>query len=180
MLLISSFSEVNIKHNSLVIVDIDETILKYTDTKKDIVNEKWWKSIFNSYYDIHRRYDIADDLAYDQWKELVYKSLPEHTDIDGFNEMIKKVSDTNSEIVFVTARHEDMRKITIDHLKHVGVNKYEIHFTSNCNKAPIIHEIHSRKNKDNIIFIDDLISNHNDIQTNFKCEVDCYLFQMNP
>lgn len=177
MSLISSFNEVDIKPNSLVIVDIDETTLKY-----DEVNELWWQRVFDSFYDIHKHYDKSYQLSYDYWYDFVAKNLPEHTDYDGFVNMVKRVNNNNSEIIFVTARNTDMKQITIDHLKHVNIDtdKYEIYFTSQGKKSPIIQELFNKRDKTNIIFVDDAPHNHEDVKLHFGDKVYCYKFQMNP
>jgi hypothetical protein len=63
---INSFSQIKIKPNSLVVLDIDDTILHFSTIKKG-----WWTETFNKYYEIFENYDEAKKLAYHDWENLV-------------------------------------------------------------------------------------------------------------
>lgn len=56
---INKFSEIEIIQNSLVVFDIDDTLIKF-----DGIDFKWWKNKFNKYYKLTKDYDLADKLSF--------------------------------------------------------------------------------------------------------------------
>jgi uncharacterized HAD superfamily protein len=120
---INSFQNISITENTLIFCDIDETILKY-----EIINHKWWKDKLEYYYNIHNNHNISNQCAYLEWKEYIYNNLPSYTDKNGFLKMLDTIKKTNSKLIFITAREKNIKNITIQQLKHLKINNYDILF----------------------------------------------------
>lgn len=103
---VSTFNDIIIVKNSLVICDIDETLLYYEG-----IDKTWWSETFYRYYQIHKDYDKADQLCLAEWTSHITSAdkYPFFTDIAGYANMIAKINETNSQIVFLTARCEYLR-----------------------------------------------------------------------
>jgi hypothetical protein len=55
---ISSFEDVVIIPNSLIVIDIDDTLIKYSE-----FNQTWWISKIQQYYTLTKNYELAEHLA---------------------------------------------------------------------------------------------------------------------
>jgi predicted secreted acid phosphatase len=175
-LVIFSFFDVEIKPNSLVVIDIDETLAKYEG-----INPTWWNNTIETHFTIHNDYNMAQSNTYNMWKHHIHTSLPTHTDMDGFFNLVDRVEELSSDLIFVTARDDThMRDITMQHLEHLGIVDKHVSFSSHTNKVPYIGEYIelNKKSYDKIIFIDDNDKNLNDVKTHFVDDVECYKFVM--
>lgn len=114
-----------LKKNSIVLCDINETILKY-----DGINDRWWRERFNSYYENNKDYDESDLNTLKDWKNFMSESNPKYTDEIGFINMLKEIKDTNSDLHFVTARTNDLVDITEKHFTPLNIDFYDsqIHY----------------------------------------------------
>lgn len=150
--IISSFEDLTIKKNSIVLCDIDETILKY-----DGINERWWRERFNSHYENNKDYDEADLNTLKDWKNFICESNPKYTDEIGFINMLKEIKDTNSDLHFVTARTNDLVDITKKHFKDLNIDFYDgqIHYVGKGCKGEYIKDKFKLTKYDMVIFIDD-------------------------
>ena len=141
---ITKFNQIDIIPNSLIVLDIDETIIKF-----DNINKKWWRNTFDKYYSLTQDYDNADNLSLDEWISYVNKH--------------------DCDLIFLTARNASLKDITHLHLNKVNlsVDGNKIYF--NRNKGD---ELFSIANKDyshikNIIVVDDVEHNLTDIKDKF-------------
>ncbi len=130
---ISSFFDIPIEESTLVICDIDETVL-YTPLYKGKLSE-----YTPSLHDI-----------------------PHPTDIEGFQHLVANLREKNGELIFLTARGNLTDDITRNDLRTVGIdeNPHKIFYTNNwMSKGKyIFSELQNEYpiNKWNrIIFIDD-------------------------
>jgi len=180
---ISSFDQINIPDNSLILCDIDETVLKYK-THSDLslypteyINSDWWKYKFEYYYDLHLNYDLAECQSYSDWINIINNTHPECTDYIGFGNLLTKLKETNSSIKFITARKSDIEEITINHLNKINNEKFEIIFCDNTPKGEIIKsDNHIFEGINHIIFIDDLINNIENVYSHFGDKITYYQF----
>ncbi len=83
----------------------------------------------------------ANELAHDKWLDHVTNALPNHTDHQGFANMIDYAKKTNTKICCVTARLESTRDITEKHLKHIGCDVPNVYFCNKMLKGPIIRKL---------------------------------------
>jgi predicted secreted acid phosphatase len=153
MIKISSFNDVKIeKNNSLILCDIDNTILYYPDCEKrclEIIKE------------------ICPDENSKEFKEefriccnkYKYITDPTHTDYNGFMNLLNKIKESNSKLLFLTARNkENYHNKTIKHLSHIGVpfDENDIHYTNaTITKGEYIKKYIDIHKWNQIIFIDD-------------------------
>ena len=178
---INKFNQVNIPTKSLVVLDIDETTLKYCD-----MEQNWWKNKFSHYYSIHDDYDKAEEQCMELWKEQIGTTMPEHTDEKGFFEMLELCKKIDCEVIMVTARNDSLKGITHEHLNYLDIYDMEVYFAGGGNKGHLIKDITNsvniecdvkkHKQYDRIIFIDDLEQNLIDVKNEFGDEVICYKF----
>lgn len=174
MNIITSFNQLNIKEKTLIILDIDETILMFEN-----INQKWWETTFNKYYKINNDYDLSDELSLKEWEKYINDNIPRHTDEIGFNN-IKNNPDV-IDIIFLTSRNISLKEITNRHFDILNIYNRHIIYCNNNNKGNILFNeyINKYNNKyKNIIFVDDLIQNLYDVK-GINNNIDCYLFSNN-
>lgn len=164
---INSFFDVKIKENCLIMIDIDDTILKY-----DHLNKKWWKDTFNAYYKETLNYDQSDILTLNLWKSLIHTSNPKHVDKSGLFDLFDRAKQLNCKIIFLTARCEKLKSITIDHLNYLGIYINDIYFTPVIEKGIILKKLKYNEYNSYIhtICIDDHQPNLESIKNNFLNE----------
>ncbi len=169
---INSFKNVNITEKTIVLCDIDETILTFYPHD--------WLSIYNTNL---KKFEpqVAYEKTNAEWSDIVSNNKPVMTDRNGFYDMIRRINQTGSLLLFVTARHFVYKDLAFKHFKDIGIEgyKYLIHFCNNKSKGDyIIKNIKTRGYK-KIVFIDDLTENLVDVKTKipFSC---CYSFKFSP
>ena len=148
---ITSFKNINIIPKTLVFCDIDETVLKYKD-----IDAKWWLDKIDYHYSKVKNYKHANDMAYSEWKDIVYRHRPEHTDATGFETMVKNIYNLGGELVFITARQNDLEDLTIEHLRHVLNRDFLVKFCGDEPKGIVINNMPiDRSGYNRVLFIDD-------------------------
>ena len=174
---ISSFNEVSILPNTLVICDIDETILRY-----DLINRKWWKSRINNYIQQSYTYEMSDKMALNDWKLYINETKPIATDLSGFMNLMTLILSLNCKLLLLTARDIELRNITHQHLIYSGIDISPeiIHFSYGQSKGDYLtHNINHIIDKyDKIIFIDDYIQNLESVYEKYGNKIDYYKFVM--
>ena len=151
---INTFDDVILfSENTLVICDIDDTILHYPDCMEKCM-QKLQKMYPNMTYDFYLR--SLENLIY-QYK---YDETPVHTDPDGFNNLLNRIKKTNGNLIFLTARTKSYEEKTVEHFDNIGLvyDEYEVHYTDNIiTKGQYIEKYlmdHIQK-ANQVIFIDD-------------------------
>lgn len=161
---INSFDMVNItKPNSLVICDIDNTLLY------------WKKKSSELYYLVDELYPGCNNDEKERYANdflNMYKNIypPIHTDSEGFDILVKKIENMSSQLIFLTARQKINEKFTKKNLNSIGIdlNKYPIHYTDNFIETNKYSEI---------IFIDDYDSSILSVLNLFPTII-CYKFEI--
>jgi len=174
---IDSFEHIEITNKSLVVCDIDDTLLKY---KID------WTQFFNKYMEENKDGDTmrAKDYADLNWYRYTSYNKPFLIDKEGFLNLMKKIEQTNSTLIFLTARHKDSHLFTIENFKDIDIPywKYDIHYSYTYPKGAYLRDIvhveqkYSFLDYEKIIFIDDLVNNIMTMLT-YMPYVDCYHFK---
>jgi len=148
---ITNYDQIIISQKSLVILDIDETILKFEG-----IDYKWWEN---------EKKENSQENVYNKWIKYVTNNDPILLDQYQLFQLIKTIEDTNSKLIIVTARLEKNRELTIQHLEkcQIKIDSNYIYFTKQ--KGAIINNLITNEyvNYDNIIFVDDLESNIIDV-----------------
>ncbi len=154
--IINNFYNVEIPEDKkiLVLCDIDDTVLKYDKTLNDFLP-------FIEKFSVYKAY-IERPMAYALYKEYKDNAIPMHTDIDGFNDMIRKINKNNngSKLEFLTARSKKFDMNTKKQLADIGIYRsedYTYHYTYDNfkNKASYIENNIDVLDYDVVIFIDD-------------------------
>lgn len=169
---IKTFKEIALHKNSLIILDIDDTTLKYNK-----INKQWWTDTFNKYYKIHNDYELADEQSNLEWITYIQNTMPLHTDNIGIKYLFDECDKLNCSVIFLTARNSELHEITIKHLQIIGINDVPIYFTNGQNKGHMLKNILNCKYKhaEKIIFVDDLEENIIDVKNEIQ-QTECYLF----
>jgi hypothetical protein len=172
---INSFNEIIIKPNSLIICDIDETILKF-----DNINPKWWKDTFDYYYSISKDYDFSDAKTLESWTEYIKKNNPIPIDYQGLINFFNKINKNNCELIFITARINELVDLTKHHFNCININNinYKTYHIGDTPKGEFIKSNIQINNYEHTIFIDDLITNLENVYDNFSNKIILYKFNM--
>jgi hypothetical protein len=169
---IVSFRDVKIYQNTLIVFDIDDTVLGY----KEIAHDYFNKQLIYHKKNISCENTIMNNAVND-WFNLVRKSTPHHMDEDGFIDLMRKISINESEHLFLTARNPKFKDITEKHLNKININYKNIYYVAGENKGEILKNIikdYPEYNK--IIFIDDMEKNLTDVYKTFGDKIDLYHF----
>jgi hypothetical protein len=169
---INTFNDIVIKKEKpLVLCDIDDTILIYNKTLKQIYNEQQIISPNASFEELTH---LANDEYY------MYRILnnPFHTDEDGLKKLFEKIKQLNGELIFITSRSIGSKQMTQKHFKLLGIDyeKSKIHYLSNLiTKGEYIKKHINLKERGEIIFVDNLKSNIENV-ISFNPDITCYRF----
>lgn len=157
---ITRFEQITIIPSSLVVFDIDETLLKF-----DGVDQKWWRNKFNKYYTLTKNYELADSMSHNDWIKIVKIAEPELVD-NKIHNFIDLLYENDCKIILLTARNQILKETTNEHIKklNLNVNKDNIYFNSNKGEELLKIITESYSEIKNIIVVDDLEENLIDIQ----------------
>ncbi len=170
--LIHSFDDVSVNNTgTLIICDIDDTLLRYE------------RNLHYFYTHLKHSFPEFTDYELKQLSSSLYATYirtrkPSATDYDGFIRMMKKVMETNSKLIFLTARNECSDKYTQQEFKDIGIcyEYFNVFYTNNeKSKADYIRDNIDLDGVSDIIFIDDQLTNLNTMKTKYPSS-ECYRF----
>jgi hypothetical protein len=176
--IIYSFNDVDITEKTLIVCDIDDTLLRY---------EVSWQYYFFKYMQEFNNYEIAESRANREWFHYTKANNCFLVDKEGFTNFMNKIKETNSVLVFLTARIGTSHPYTIENFEHIGLDhtQFDIHYSHTISKGLYLHEqLYKFRNYDysnykKIVFIDDAL--HNILNMNHHLpNVECYLFLGSP
>jgi len=172
---ISSFSDVDVKNNTLIICDIDDTLIKFPKKFIEI-----YEMLKNSEIKAFGKYD--EQLLYEDalYAYALHTNIekPVLTDKNGFYLMLDKIKKQNSSLVFLTARDIKHEHFCKKHFTDSGLNynDFYVYYTNNTiSKGEYINKYIVLNNYDNIIFIDDRKENIESVNQYFP-QIKCHLF----
>ncbi len=176
---INSFNCIEIKEGSLVLCDIDDTVLRYDLTLDDfVISTKKHLEDINDYIDDEDTLAIASN-EFANYREI---NVPYHTDKEGFENLEKKIIETNSKLYFITSRSNQFKTLTESQLELIGINsnKYPIHFTFNhkMSKAEFIEKFIETHEFTQVYFIDDLPTIVKQVKYKFP-HFECFIYKYN-
>jgi hypothetical protein len=161
---ISSFSQIDyIKPRTLIVLDIDETIMRFQQ-----INEEWWDDIYNKLLPSYKENTyIHVELI---WLDYVTNTKPILLDKDNFYIFFENIINKNCEIIFLTARDKSSSLMTIRHLKECGIDAPPSKIFYSRDKGNELKYIVTTlyPNIQDILFIDDLEKNLVNIQNIFN------------
>jgi hypothetical protein len=149
---IKKFSEIDVKPNTLVLCDIDDTLLHHP-----VINNSWIHLIC-TFFCIKHNNSIESQKQTEEYYNEIVNSIPfQHTDRDGFFSMVEK----STEFAFVTARNVAAKDFTYDNLRSIDVDPeiHKVHFCGNIAKGEYIIRNFELAKYDHVVFIDDQIGN---------------------
>jgi hypothetical protein len=172
MITVKSFKDIPVERNTLVLCDIDDTVIVF-----EKLGKKWWRERFVDYYERNGDYEFSETALLKEWIHQIHKEKPVHVDKEGFEDFVERINSTGSILVFITARTSDLYCLTLHHLKQVGITpKTDVHYTNNTPKGDYIANVIDFDDFDHIVFIDDMEHNVNSVKRVFGEKVDTYLF----
>jgi hypothetical protein len=175
--LIQSFSEIEVSPNTLILCDIDDTILHHP-----AINANWMMIIHNFF---HIKYHADNkhhnrqhtEMEINQYLDMVFESIPmRHTDREGFFAMVDGATD----VALVTARQPTTKDFTYDNLRCLDIDpeKYAVHFSGNMGKGDYINQHFDLSKYDRVVFIDDQPRNLENVFLRvFHTNLELYQFQ---
>jgi hypothetical protein len=153
---INSFSEIEILPNTIVLCDIDDTLIHHP-----YLNHDWITLIINlftaKHFYVNGEYNATKgEIMADAYFETILKDIPvKHTDQEGFfNQCVKA-----KKWMFITARLPSTVDFTRDNLKSIGVDpdEFEVRFSGYKKKGEYIRSELGEELKlyEHVVFIDD-------------------------
>lgn len=144
ILQVKNFNSISLQSNSLILCDIDDTIINYRQET-------------NEYWSNHTK---GSDPKYRKWASLICDVPPTFV-CSTFEQFYDKVKNTNSELVFVTARDPIHEPMTVNQLEQLGIVGHNIHHLAGSSKGDFIKNTFMTER--NVIFIDDSSEHVNDV-----------------
>jgi predicted secreted acid phosphatase len=150
--IINKFRDVKLSaeiQNPLVILDIDDTVITWKREFTKFISENTPKLDPN----------LEDDVK-TMFNYFVMLNEPDPTDLDGFNDLVKRVREKGGEVMFLTARSPEHRSLTLQRLTSVGIDdpdNYRIYFTGNkTTKGKYISKYVDLTQYGEVVFVDDM------------------------
>jgi predicted secreted acid phosphatase len=163
---VTSFNQIPIIKKSLVVLDIDETIMGFPN-----ITKLWWKETFNKHLDVVGTKAIANKLLVEEWREHVAINKPYLHDKSNLNKFIEEIENNSCQLLFLTARDPKMTKVTHEHLAHCDLAFGPEQVIHNENKGDALASFYqSCSDITNIIFVDDFEKNLLDVKSRFELD----------
>ncbi len=175
---IRTFSEIDMQENTLILCDIDDTILHHP-----AINVNWIMMIHRffhlQYKTEHGHFNqLQTEIDTNAYLDSIFESVPmRHTDCDGFFAMLAHQA---TDLAFVTARHSTTKDFTYDNLRSLDIDpeKYAVHFAGNMGKGDYINLHFDLSKYDRVVFIDDQPRNLENVFLRlFHTNLELYQFQ---
>ncbi len=179
---IKSFNQIQITNpNTLVICDIDKTLLYWNKKPEDFYS----MVMGNDPIQTHNKYKLTQEQIHNEALDFLnmYMGIfpPTHTDLDGFTILQEQIKQTNSKLIFLTARTKSTSETwTKKNFKDIGLDydTYQVHYTDNIiSKGDYINLRIDTTPHTDVIFIDDL-DFHVESVCKLNSNIKCYQFEM--
>jgi len=174
---VDKFSDIPIKPNTLILCDIDNTLLHHPAVNNEWVDMIQYLFLMHNYSTAgeYNTAKAADDA--NKYCNKLFETIPmQHTDREGFFAMVETATD----FAFVTARQEFARQFTYDNLRGLGVDPsgHAVHFSSNMPKGEYILANFNLSKYTYVVFIDDQAGNLQNVLSTVNHEgLELYQFQ---
>jgi hypothetical protein len=153
-----SFKDVCIPNNSLVVLDVDDTVVRFEE-----MGRGWWAMRENELTLLHGK-KIARDIVMREWIHGAHIYTPILTDPDEFPGFLQRVFDAGAHLIFLTARSEELRQLTEFHLTSNGINVQSSQIYFAREKGVALKSIVQSNGFSNVVFIDDMEHNLESVQ----------------
>ena len=174
--IINSYSAITLVARSLIVFDIDDTLVNFPGYGLD------WFAAKKAGYEQTMSKAEADKHTIQDWRTAVSTTDPMAIDKEGFYDFYERATAADCHIIYLTARSPILKDITHRHLKHtLGLKSEHVYFGED--KGPALSEILDTlpRSYQHIIFVDDYVKNHVSVRTTLDSlgiPVDTYHFQM--
>ncbi len=171
---INNFKNIIIKDNTLVLCDIDETIIKIKN-----IDREWWNNTKLFYSGFMEKKSEIEHASFSYWLKYVSKHQAEFTDKDGFLYLLDQIKNTNnSNIIFITSRPEKCVSITKKHFNDIDLdyNSYQTYHLNFKPKGEFVYNNIDISNFNNILFFDDHQGNLDNVYNYFGNLITLYKF----
>ncbi len=134
-----------IKKRSLMLCDIDYTLVNYGKSFAEFLNE-----VSNE--------EVAAYRAYDDY---IHSHPPRPTDHSGFIHLMKEILQQKGKLIFVTARPPEFEAFTRNEFKLLNLDYdfFEVYYLGGKSKGEFCQKYIRKHNYDHIILIDDYKKN---------------------
>jgi FMN phosphatase YigB (HAD superfamily) len=172
---INSYSAITIFPRSLVVFDIDDTLLNFP-----LYNRKWWVERKAEYGKIMGEKE-ADQRTLEDWRAAISTIDPVAIDKDGFHDFCQRAVAEECGIIYLTARSAHLAEITRRHLKNsLDLDADHLYYAEDKGPA-LVALLQKHSGYDRVIFVDDYVKNHDSVRLaldTLSVPVDTYHFQM--
>jgi FMN phosphatase YigB (HAD superfamily) len=173
---INSYSAITLIARSLVVFDIDDTLVNFPSHGLEWFAEK------KAVYERIMPKEEADRRTIQEWRATVRDIDPVAIDKDGFYAFYERAMEAECTVIYLTARSPELKEATQRHLKNaLGISSDHVYYAED--KGPALAKILETlpRNYDHVIFVDDYVKNHLSVRTTLDglgIPVDTYHFQM--
>jgi hypothetical protein len=160
---VNSFNQIPVTLNTLVVLDIDETIMAFPN-----INKTWWRETHEKHFNSTNDKSEADKLTIEEWREYVEVNKPYLLDEKKLKKFLEEIESKSSQLVLLTARDPVMTESTHLHLSHCELEITPDQVIHNENKGEALARIiRSYPEISKIIFVDDFEKNLLNVQARF-------------
>jgi hypothetical protein len=175
MIEISTYKEIDIIPNSLIVFDIDDTLIKFNELGKS-----WWDvEMIKNKKAYNNDFNKARETTLKTWIEQIQIYKPVHIDKAAFEELLLKALTRRCHIIFLTARDPSIRHLTEMHLHDCGIKYYHRDLYHSENKGLALKNILKEErfqHYKHIIVVDDMLHNLVSINDTIKSNHNLYLY----
>jgi hypothetical protein len=175
MIEINSYKEIDIIPISLIVFDIDDTLIKFNELGKT-----WWDAEMIKNKALNRGdFEKARSATLKSWIEHIQIYDPVHINKEDFDAVLLKALARRCHIIFLTARDHSISHLTELHLNKCGI-KYDYRDLYHSeNKGAALKQILREErfqSYENIIVVDDMLHNLVSINDSIKSHHSLYLY----
>jgi len=148
--MIKNYDEIQVLNDSLIILDLDETIIHFKP-----ITSTWWndtKKILN------------DANSYKQWLNIISSYMPYLLDENEFLNLLQRIEQSNSILIILTARDKSLCHLTMHQIVYCNIPILPTNIYFSDKKGMTVYELKRVYKKTNVIFVDDKLHNVNDVK----------------
>jgi uncharacterized protein Yka (UPF0111/DUF47 family) len=165
---IYSFGDISIQPNTLVLCDIDDTLLRFEKSLLDCYDDT-----IETIHSIAETYKMPNDflesslrdkenimkIALSKYHHHQLVTVPKHNDENGFRSMTGEIKRKNGSLIFLTARPKTSDWLTMEHFRELNIrhDEYIVHYVSSVisKSKYLLEHLGEMGNYVNVIVIDD-------------------------
>jgi hypothetical protein len=178
---IADFMKITLEENSLVVLDIDDTLITFGTIKT------WWTDNLEKYKALYKTENEANIRLTSDWYARASTIPPALTDKASIAEFLEECCNKNCKVVCLTARHGASKALTDANMAAVGLSHLPIFFADGENKGHVLHHIMTSslsnyaecQHYKTIVFVDDqplnLYNVHNAMSKDYQ--IQCYQYK---